>query len=164
MTPKWLKRTRAWGKRHPRFSGGLEIAAYLSSIVVAFWVATTLAASALLIGTRLARHTPSHQGILLSPIGKAGWIVAGALFLLGALLYGRHLQRLLPELPRACLLPLCVASVGFALLIDTVCGHMGTLVVADGDNDWVNAALKLWTWTTYALCAPPVAEWMARRR
>lgn len=164
MTPKWLRRARAWGKQHPRLSAGMEAAAFLSSIVVAFWAVTIFAASALLIGTRTARHTPSHEGILIGPVGKVGWILTGGMFLLGALIYGRYLQRTLPQLPKACLLPLCIASVGFALLIDTVCGRMSTLVTIDGDNDWVNAALKLWTWSTYALCATPVAEWMARHR
>lgn len=164
MSGRWLKRTRAWGRKHRRFQGWLEASAYLIFILVGFWAMTAISANALLIGTRTAGQTPSHQAIILSPVGKVGWIVVGGLLMLGTLLYARYLQRILPRLPKACLLPLCVVTVAFALLIDTLCGHMSALVIVQGDNDWVSAALKLWTWATYALCAPAVAEWMTRCR
>jgi hypothetical protein len=141
----------------------MEAFAHLNAIVVGLWASMALAVDALLIGLHTSERTASNAGILISPLGKCLWVVIGTSMAVGALLYARYLQNTLPRLPRAVLLPLCLTSIGFGLLIDTLSGHMSAMVTVEADNDWVNGALKLWTWMTWSICAPPLVEWMQRR-
>lgn len=162
MQIPWLARMRAWGDRHPRVGTFLEIFAHLNAIVIGLWASLALAVDALLIGLHTSQRTATHEGIIISPAGKVAWVITGAIMAVAALLYARYLQKTLPRLPRPVLLPLCVVTIGFGLLIDTLCSHMSALVTVEADNDWVNGALKLWTWTTWSICAPPLVEWMQR--
>jgi hypothetical protein len=162
MQIAWLARLRAWGDRHPRIGAFLETFAHINAIVIGLWASMALAVDALLVGLHTSRQTASHEGIIISSTGKVAWVITGVIMAIGALLYARYLQTTLPRLPRPVLLPLCVLTIGFGLLIDTLCGHMSALVTVEADNDWVNGALKLWTWTTWSICAPPLVEWMQR--